>query len=57
MVGNRSGRRACLNQALDHLVTLSLVEPGGDITRRRYRIHRLTESFLLTEVARWQQLA
>jgi hypothetical protein len=44
-----------LNQALEHLITLSLVEVYGDIEDRRYRIHRLTETFLLTEVAKWQQ--
>jgi DNA-binding MarR family transcriptional regulator len=44
-----------LSQALDRLVTLSLVETGGDLDRRRYRIHRLTETFLLNEVIKWQQ--
>jgi hypothetical protein len=44
-----------LNQALEHLITLSLVEAYGDIEERRYRIHRLTETFLLTEVTKWQQ--
>ena len=43
-----------LNDALDQLVTLSLVEVRGDLADRRYRIHRLTETFLLTEVAKWQ---
>lgn len=43
-----------LSQALDELVALSLVEVGGEIERRRYRIHRLTETFLLTEVTKWQ---
>ena len=43
-----------LNDALDQLVTLSLVEGRGDLTARHYRIHRLTETFLLTEVAKWQ---
>jgi LuxR family glucitol operon transcriptional activator len=40
--------------AIEHLVTLSLLEVSGDIEQRRYRIHRLTETFLLTEVTRWQ---
>lgn len=44
-----------LSQALEHLVTLSLVDTYGDIEQRRYRIHRLTETFLLTEVIKWQQ--
>ncbi|MEW5957845.1 MAG: NB-ARC domain-containing protein [Chloroflexota bacterium] len=43
-----------LGQALEHLITLSLVEVGGEIDDRRYRIHRLTETFLLNEVAKWQ---
>jgi transcriptional regulator with XRE-family HTH domain len=43
-----------LNQALEHLVILSLVDIQGDIEQRRYFIHRLTETFLLTEVIkRW----
>lgn len=42
-----------LNQALELLVALSLIEVGGDIEQRRYYIHRLTETFLLTEVAKW----
>jgi hypothetical protein len=40
--------------AIEQLVTLSLLEVSGDIEQRRYRIHRLTETFLLTEVTRWQ---
>lgn len=44
-----------LYDALDHLVMLSLVEVGGDdLTDHHYRIHRLTETFLLTEVTKWQ---
>jgi hypothetical protein len=44
-----------LNEALERLVTLSLVEVGGaDLVERHYRIHRLTETFLLTEVTKWQ---
>lgn len=42
-----------LSQALEELIALSLVEVGGDIEQRRYRIHRLTETFLLTEIAKW----
>ncbi|MBN1220252.1 MAG: hypothetical protein JXM69_15090 [Anaerolineae bacterium] len=43
-----------LSQALEHLIALSLVEVSGDIDQPRYRIHRLTETFLLTEIAQWQ---
>jgi len=43
-----------LDQALERLVTLSLIEVTGDIDQRRYRIHRLTETFLLNEVVKWQ---
>jgi hypothetical protein len=43
-----------LNEALEYLVRLSLVEVGGDIEQRRYRVHRLTETFLLHEVVKWQ---
>jgi transcriptional regulator with XRE-family HTH domain len=44
-----------LSQALEHLSALSLVEVSGDdLEQHRYRIHRLTETFLLTEVAKWQ---
>lgn len=43
-----------VNDALEALVTLSLVEVGGNnLAERRYRIHRLTETFLLNEVSRW----
>jgi hypothetical protein len=46
--------RGQLHDALDQLITLSLVEVGGDdLLDRRYRIHRLTETFLLTEVTSW----
>jgi hypothetical protein len=43
-----------LDHALKQLVKLSLVEVGGDLEQRRYRIHRLTETFLLHEVTKWQ---
>jgi hypothetical protein len=43
-----------LNEALEQLVTLSLVEVNGDLEEIHYRIHRLTESFLLTEVTKWR---
>jgi transcriptional regulator with XRE-family HTH domain len=43
-----------LNQALEHLAVLSLVEVSGDLEERQYRLHPLTETFLLKEVAKWQ---
>lgn len=45
---------ASLMEALDTLVTLCLVTVSGDLHKRRYSIHRLTESFLLKEVIKWQ---
>jgi hypothetical protein len=45
-----------LNEALEHLVNLSLVEVSGDLEGFQYRIHRLTESFLLTEVTKWKSV-
>lgn len=46
--------RAPAGQALKELTTLSLVEVGGDLEQPHYRIHRLTETFLLNEVIKWQ---
>ncbi|MCP4548034.1 MAG: hypothetical protein GY835_16335 [bacterium] len=43
-----------LMAALKQLVTLSLVNVRGTIKVRRYNIHRLTETFLLNEVLKWQ---
>lgn len=42
-----------LAEGLEQLVALSLVELAGDLTERRYRLHRLTETFLLNEVLKW----
>jgi hypothetical protein len=42
-----------LGQALEELTGFSLVEVGGDLENRRYSIHRLTETFLLTEITQW----
>jgi transcriptional regulator with XRE-family HTH domain len=42
-----------LTQALERLATLSLLEVNGDLEQPRYRIHRLTETFLLNEVIKW----
>jgi hypothetical protein len=36
-----------LSQALEELILLSLVDVGGNLLERRYRLHRLTELFLL----------
>jgi AraC-like DNA-binding protein len=43
-----------LSEALDQLAAQSLVEVSGTLEERRYRIHRLTETFLITEVIKWQ---
>ncbi len=43
-----------LLQALERLAHLSLVNVAGDLWTRRYSIHRLTETFMLREVIRWQ---
>ncbi len=43
-----------LAQALERLAHLSLVNVAGDLWTRRYSIHRLTETFMIREVIRWQ---
>jgi hypothetical protein len=43
-----------LGAALEQLVSLCLVDVRGTVEVRRYSIHRLTETFLLNEVLRWQ---
>lgn len=43
-----------LVQALERLAHLSLVNVAGDLWQRRYSIHRLTETFMVREVIRWQ---
>jgi hypothetical protein len=43
-----------LAAALTQLVNLCLVNVRGTVEARRYGIHRLTESFLLNEVLKWQ---
>ncbi|MEZ4658980.1 MAG: tetratricopeptide repeat protein [Caldilineaceae bacterium] len=45
-----------LQHALTQLCACSLVEVGGDLLEPRYRLHRLTETFLMHEVIKWQQL-
>lgn len=46
-----------LTAALRQLVTLCLVNVRGTVQARRYGIHRLTETFLLKEVLKWQTMA
>ena len=43
-----------LHLAIERLAGLSLLEISGDLEHHRYRVHRLTESFLLEEVTKWQ---
>ena len=45
---------AQMRAALQQLVALCLVNIMGTVEARRYSIHRLTETFLLTEVLKWQ---
>lgn len=40
-----------VQQALEKLITLSLVDLGGSLMERRYRLHRLTEIFILNMFA------
>ena len=42
-----------LMEAIEYLITLSLVDVQGDLISKTYHIHRLTETFLLREVAKW----
>lgn len=43
-------------EALRHLAKASLVNVSGDLSHRRYGIHRLTEQFLVQEIIRWPEL-
>lgn len=43
-----------VQEALSRLVQQSLVQVAGDLTERRYRLHRLTETFLMNEVLKWK---
>ncbi|MBV7337995.1 hypothetical protein KFU94_59165 [Chloroflexi bacterium TSY] len=43
-----------LANALARLVQQSLVQVAGDLNERYYRLHRLTETFLMNEVLKWQ---
>ena len=40
--------------AVHELSTRSLLEIRGTIHERRYSIHRLTETFLRTEIVQWE---
>jgi hypothetical protein len=42
-----------LHEALDELARHSLVDLGGTTDARRYRIHRLTQVFIMHEVVKW----
>ena len=46
-----------LQGVLARLIELSLVQVGGDLSEPRYGLHRLTETFLLHEVLKWQSTA
>ena len=46
-----------LTEGLEQLVSLSLVEVDGDLAELSYRIHQLTRTFLLAEVApQWDKI-
>ncbi|MEM7129819.1 MAG: tetratricopeptide repeat protein [Chloroflexota bacterium] len=44
-----------LRDSLLTLGRLSLVEMGSDLSNPRYHLHRLTETFLMYEVVKWQE--
>lgn len=44
-----------LQPALSKLIAFSLVQVAGDLLEPRYRLHRLTETFLLNEVIKWNK--
>ena len=46
-----------LQSSLATLISLSLVRVSGDLEEPRYSLHRLTETFLMNEVLKWQALA
>ena len=47
---------AKLTQALQDLAQLSLIQVKGNLEERRYTLHRLTETFLLTKAIQWKEL-
>jgi hypothetical protein len=46
-----------LSAALKQLIALCLIHVRGTVEARRYGIHRLTETFLLNEVLKWQAMS
>jgi hypothetical protein len=46
-----------LQGALARLIELSLLHVAGDLSAPRYSLHRLTETFLMREVLKWQSAA
>lgn len=45
-----------LQAGLAQLIGLSLIQVAGDLLEPRYCLHRLTETFLMNEVLKWQSL-
>lgn len=45
-----------VQESLPLLINLSLVMTSGDLDEPRYKLHRLTETFLMNEVLKWQTL-
>lgn len=45
-----------LRDAVQHLVSLNLVDSRGGLHERRYTIHALTRTFLQTHVIKWQSI-
>jgi hypothetical protein len=43
---------ADFHEALDELVLMSLLDPAGDLTDRRYTIHQLTNYFILSDIVK-----
>lgn len=48
-------KKEALWPAIHELVNRSLLEVRGTVWERRYGIHRLTETFLQTEIIHWQE--
>ncbi|MEM7028875.1 MAG: tetratricopeptide repeat protein [Chloroflexota bacterium] len=46
-----------VQHALGQLTAYSTVETSGDLEEPRYRLHRLTEAFLLKEIVQWHQVS
>ena len=44
------------SQVLAELTALSVIEVRGDLEQPRYYIHRLTQTFLMTEIAKWLEV-